>query len=836
MNKFAPIYNAIDDENYRFAIQIIDKALKKNPLSNDVPTLQALKALSLVRSGSYQEGYNLAYSVKQMKPSDPYTVQALFLAFKMLKMNDDIIDLYSNAYELSPNEEWANHWFMGLARKGDYKILQQAAVKINKEFKSDKYYFWVVVSIYLQSMEKKSSNPKLQLTLAERMMDKALKEFKEFNYEAAQLFLDILKDQGKYQAALDLVQGPLKSVYKVEYERKKVCIEYFIKLNDYDNIVEYSMNALRENPEDWSVHEALLVGVAHKNVENVLEFYKELQDLASKDKYLKRGPFLGEFYYRIQSGAFDGIVDLIMTFIDNFGSTQSCFDDLFPRLHAIPEEHVPTLVERIYSILDLKIKQVKLNINCIKLLRFFKFEMNDEFNPKKLIVAYNNSLKIKVTQTKERQHGDDYLIVASHYYLDDYITDRTNLTSLYNAIAILEFGLLNSKYNYIITLLLVRLYFEIGAANRALDLADTLDIKQVQLDTISYLYTDGLEYFGNLDRASYTFNNALNIYFRNEIETPEMILQAFKFGTFSKIPEFINFQNRLTSSVQRAITNRQILRIEYLSPSNWLQMEDRIQNTNIEDLSPDGTCPYLNIDELYDNRDTSLVARYTAGDSTFLQDLKGEKFPLDVKNPEHYWLKLYTFVPMILNQMFSGKNSHGSFNSVADFQDFVAKTSMTSLESLGARILLEFYKVSDEFPLNAGAVASLHAELNDQLVELQNIINSKSFIPASSFCKSMTLLLEAYNIACIFTVREKDRQWKTELTRQLKALKQSLSKANSRFNVESVSSIKSNFDGMYTSLASTTSAVELIKRSWIITISGFSGITDGRLGILSSFK
>ncbi|KAJ3317960.1 anthranilate phosphoribosyltransferase [Boothiomyces sp. JEL0866] len=322
---------------------------------------KALKALSLVRSGNYQEGYNLAYSVKQMKPSEPYTVQALFLTFKMLKMYDDIIDLYATAYEISPNEEWANHWFMGLARKGDYKTLQQAAVKINKEFKSDKYYFWVVVSIYLQSMEKKSSNPKLQLTLAERMMDKAFKDSKEFNYETAQLYLDILKDQGKDSVALDLVQGALKPVYKVEYERKKVCIEYFIKLKEFDNVVDYAMELLRENPEDWSVHEAFLLGLTHKNVDNVLGFYRELQDLVGKDKYLKRGPFLGEYYYRAQSGTFDGIVEFILTYIENFGSLQSCFDDLFPRLHAIPEENIPAIVEGIYKLLNLKTADIKVN-------------------------------------------------------------------------------------------------------------------------------------------------------------------------------------------------------------------------------------------------------------------------------------------------------------------------------------------------------------------------------------------------------------------------------------------------------------------------------------------
>ncbi|KAJ3327237.1 N-alpha-acetyltransferase 25, NatB auxiliary subunit, partial [Kappamyces sp. JEL0680] len=97
------------------------------------------------------------------------------------------------------NEEWANHWFMALARKGDWKLLQQvsdvsnpqAAVKIQKEYKKEKYYFWMVMSIYLQVLPGRShpkaletpSNSTLLYTLAERMMEKALKEEKIKDYE-----------------------------------------------------------------------------------------------------------------------------------------------------------------------------------------------------------------------------------------------------------------------------------------------------------------------------------------------------------------------------------------------------------------------------------------------------------------------------------------------------------------------------------------------------------------------------------------------------------------------------------------------------------------------------
>ena len=47
-----------------------------------------------------------------------------------------------------------------------------------------------------------------------------------------------------------------------------------------------------------------------------------------------------------------------------------------------------------------------------------------------------------------------------------------------------------------------------------------------------------------------------------------MIVRAFQYSTFSKIPEFIKFRDRLRNSLQRAISLRQILRVEVLRKWN----------------------------------------------------------------------------------------------------------------------------------------------------------------------------------------------------------------------------------------------------------------------------
>lgn len=158
MSKFNPIFDAMDSENYDFAIKICNKALKKSPDSADSKTIMGLKALAMARSGFYQPAYELAIQVKNMNPTDPHAIQALFLTLKILHMrmesfqlDDEIIDLYKTAYSNSPtNEEWANHWFMAVARKGDWKQLQMAAVKLKQDFKDQKYYFWMCMTIYIQ--------------------------------------------------------------------------------------------------------------------------------------------------------------------------------------------------------------------------------------------------------------------------------------------------------------------------------------------------------------------------------------------------------------------------------------------------------------------------------------------------------------------------------------------------------------------------------------------------------------------------------------------------------------------------------------------------------------
>jgi hypothetical protein len=62
-----------------------------------------------------------------------------------------MVELYENVFNAQPkNEEFGIQWFMAMVRNSDYKGQQQAAVKLQRVFKKDKYLFWAIMSLALQ--------------------------------------------------------------------------------------------------------------------------------------------------------------------------------------------------------------------------------------------------------------------------------------------------------------------------------------------------------------------------------------------------------------------------------------------------------------------------------------------------------------------------------------------------------------------------------------------------------------------------------------------------------------------------------------------------------------
>lgn len=121
--------------------------------------------------------------------------------------------MYAFAAKQTPgNEEILAHLFMAYVNIDDFKAQQSVALQLYKIHPKNPYYFWAVVSVFLQGVRGSESNVpekrKLYLSLAEKMVFKIISENKIEAEQEAQLYIKILSEQGKFKEALDFLDSP----------------------------------------------------------------------------------------------------------------------------------------------------------------------------------------------------------------------------------------------------------------------------------------------------------------------------------------------------------------------------------------------------------------------------------------------------------------------------------------------------------------------------------------------------------------------------------------------------------------------------------------------------
>ncbi|PIK53433.1 putative N-alpha-acetyltransferase 25, NatB auxiliary subunit [Apostichopus japonicus] len=233
--RLKPIYDNLDNGNYKVAMQSADKLLKKH---RDLHCAKVLKALALLRLYRVQECETLAMTVVALKPTDEPTLQALSICFremnkeKLLSIffvqqvtvgrvvtsvqsvdNDRNLGfeaVYQNQIYMLPSEEYYTHLFMALVRLEDFKRQQQTAMSLYKLVPKNAFYFWGVISAVMQALNSDNSlGQKMLLPLAERMVEKMIKEEKLEGESEVNLYLMILDLLGKHEKALEVVGGTL---------------------------------------------------------------------------------------------------------------------------------------------------------------------------------------------------------------------------------------------------------------------------------------------------------------------------------------------------------------------------------------------------------------------------------------------------------------------------------------------------------------------------------------------------------------------------------------------------------------------------------------------------
>ncbi|XP_008421521.1 N-alpha-acetyltransferase 25, NatB auxiliary subunit isoform X1 [Poecilia reticulata] len=653
--KVSPFANDyLDNGNNKMAIQQADKLLKKH---KDLHCAKVLKAIGLQRTGKQDEAFSLAQEVTTLEPTDDNSLQALTILYREMHRPELVTKLYEAAVKKVPlSEEYHSHLFMAYARVGEYKKMQQAGMALYKIVPKNPYYFWSVMSLVMQAISAKDEKlaQTMFLPLAERMVEKMVKEEKIEAEAEVQLYFMILERLGKCEEALDVIRGPLGEKLTSELQsRERKCMMLYTRLERWPECNALAQKLLLKNPDDWQFYpsyfdslfhlmdqswsppedgEHCSEGSVHHTVAEVVRFVEErIKVEDEKDSRSLRGPYLArlELMHRLRERGYPEEnlpgepLDLMVQFFRKFGDKPCCITDLKIYLHLLsPDQHVQ-FINQLSEVVPLgeqgedgfafpeDTKSLQRHLCVCQLSRALGLHHSLDVSGKLRLIAelkahYHHGLKFGSSALKtELQFSDMYCLMAAHVYIDLW-TETGDEDMVWQCLGLLEEGLSHSSSNAQFKLLLLLLYCRLGSFEPVVDLYSSLDAKHIQHDTIGFLLTRYAESLGQFSAASQSCNFSLRFFHSNQKDTSEYIIQAYKYGAFEKIPEFIALRNRLNQSLHFAQvrTERMLLDL-YLEADVVLSLEESVKAMSLS--SEEDDVPW---DTLRDNRDLTVFTNW----------------------------------------------------------------------------------------------------------------------------------------------------------------------------------------------------------------------------------
>ncbi|KAJ9089978.1 mitochondrial distribution and morphology [Entomophthora muscae] len=622
--KIWAVYDLLEKDRYDLGLEKIEPLIKQYP---NHPFLVSLKAYILLKCGRQEEAVRTAFRAKTLEPIDIGSLQNLSAVFRSAGKASEALELFERAFQRSPsNDELGQKYMHLLIKEHQFKTLQAVALKMHRQSKSPQHWFWVIMCLVLQAESLRLQDPiafqkDISYTLAERYLLKASDDKLIKGFEELYLFYLVYMGQGKEQEALKLLDGPLAQINRIAPKVRDLRLGLLEKMGCYARVKDIAAQIIEEDIDNWIAYLAYtnaVVAMLKDNPdssEGLVEARMFLKTLSLKSSGLaapKRGPFLAEV--ELAAKCKDSVLPLTIAYLDRFGSKACAFEDLLPYLNYLAyessdksdlmklKEHIEELIKST-EIKGLAQKDAIRNTavlsNLFKIERFLALS-NPRDKATHLMGLYQQALPLGNSLEKtEKQYSDDFALLAAHYLLD------APGENALQAALILEYAVSHSQHNFHLKFLLVRAYHLLGAYQRPFDIYSSLDVKHIQLDTLSHLVVDTGASLGHYSQTYSACHSSRAIYLKNRAEVPEMIAKAFQYNTFSKIQEFIKFQARLENSLQRRVTDLELLRSEMLPSSSsleaWLNLLDSVPEAALS-VSPD---------KLSDNRDFDVLLSFT---------------------------------------------------------------------------------------------------------------------------------------------------------------------------------------------------------------------------------
>lgn len=198
--------------------------------------------------------------------------------------------------------------------------------------------------------------------------------------------------------------------------------------------------------------------------------------------------------------------------------------------------------------------------------------------------------------------ADAYALLAVHT-LYDLAMCLQDSTPLVTALVILEDLLKTSPSNFHAKLLCVRLYHLIGCGEGAHVIYDSLDVKHLQMDTLGFVHCSLMPATGLLNLTATVQDATLKFFSTNYRDSIDHLTFSYKFGSFHKLEEFMNFRERLNNSLHYTLTAIDRTLLELLSTAD-------LQNLTLRHTLAAPKYKNIDWDALRDNSDYAVYVSW----------------------------------------------------------------------------------------------------------------------------------------------------------------------------------------------------------------------------------
>lgn len=589
--KIRQIVEALDGlHDHKQALKLCNAAIKqatgkgKGSLS-DCQWFILLKADAIARLGKESEAVAELLQLAQMELLNDRMIRRAMQVCSSVNRLDLATEMVQKAVDRNKDSlHLAETLFLCYAMERRFKEQQAYAMRLMKEHpKEARFFFYVAVSMALQAPPDAKGH--ILLTLAERWMDKARTEKRLTSLEELLFFTQLCERQGNYEKALELVQAHKKLMKKSE-DCLALQADYMRLLGRTDEQKQIILTLLREhNSDNWGYVCALfevllpLEGGVEPKPEAVAEMEEALaaikaaagrptrtSRMASLELACRQMRLFGDGAQ--QEAARSSLLDGLLEYFSTFGSKSVCYTDMDFFIQHLNPASKEALVARLEASLpEMDITQppadddasnkaaVAYVYRCACIARI-KARAGLVVDEAQAMAVYQWGLTIPAAdklEATDRQFGDELLLLVAHAHIARYLTDRNNSAPLAEAQLLLEYGLAKSACNFHFKLLQIRCHIMAGAFPPALRLLESLDVKNIQMESVTHVVVDGALQLRAETETSQLFSNILAFHTRARGEAPRLVCMPYQQGSYSKLGEFYEFLDMLHNSEQAAV-------------------------------------------------------------------------------------------------------------------------------------------------------------------------------------------------------------------------------------------------------------------------------------------